>query len=68
MWAKRAHSRDTRDSGDMKSEKALCKGLFIYTRPYSTVIMVGPITVVVTNRVVIGAVNIIGARVKHQRV
>ena len=23
MWAKRAHSRDTRDSGDMKSEKKL---------------------------------------------
>ena len=23
MWAKRAHSRDTRDSGDMKSEKLL---------------------------------------------
>ena len=22
VWAKRAHSRDTRDSGDMKSEKA----------------------------------------------
>ena len=21
VWAKRAHSRDTRDSGDMKSEK-----------------------------------------------
>ena len=22
VWAKRAHSRDTRDSGDMKSENA----------------------------------------------
>ena len=30
VWAKWAHSRDTRDSGDMKSEKTL---LFSY-KPY----------------------------------
>ena len=26
VWAKRAHSRDTRDSGDMKSEKGELQG------------------------------------------
>ena len=27
MWAKRAHLRDTRDSGDMKSERILGTGV-----------------------------------------
>ena len=48
--------------------EALCKGLFAHTRPHSTVIIAGPITAAVTNRVAVGAAGTVGARVEHQRV
>ena len=48
--------------------EALCKGLFTHVRPHSTVIVAGPITAVVINRVAVGAAGIAGARVEHQRV
>ena len=48
--------------------EALCKGLFTHTKPHSTVIMAGPITTAVTNKVAVGAADIVGAKVEHQRV
>ena len=48
--------------------EALYKDLFVYTRPHSTVIIADLVTTVVTNRVAVGAADIIGVRVKHQRV
>ena len=48
--------------------EALCKGFFVYIRPHSTVIIVGPITAAVTNKVVIGVADTVGVRVKYQRV
>ena len=48
--------------------EALCKGLFAHARLHSIVIMVDPITAVVTNRVAVGAAGTVDARVEHQRV
>ena len=48
--------------------EALRKGFFAHAKPHSTVIMVGLITVAVTNKVVVGTKNIVETRVKHQRV
>ena len=48
--------------------EALCKGLFTHARPHSIVIIVGPITTVITNRVAVGVADIVGARFKNQRV
>ena len=48
--------------------ETLYKDLFAHIRLYSTVIIVGLITAVVINRVIIGAAGTVGARVKYQRV
>ena len=48
--------------------EALCKGFFTHAKLYSIVIVVGPITAVVINKVVVGVVGIVGARVEYQRI
>ena len=61
-------AKENKFSTYLAFREALCKGLFVHAKSHSTVIVAGPITAVVTNKVAVDAADTAGARVKHQRV